>query len=130
MAKKKPVFNIDSYGTYDQWNRNSGDIPKIIKINHEVIMHPDVEFGLVLNIKGGKGIKLDFRVIHPKFNTPDGKLANDFVGDHFVNSNDWSFFLGDTVWEPYETKLGEWRFIISHEGKNIVDKTLHLIDER
>lgn len=128
MAKKKPSFKIESYGTYDRWDRNSGDIPKIIKIKNEVTIHPEVEFGLVLNIKGGKGSKLDFRVIHPEFNDPHGNPADDFVGHHYVNKNDWSFFLGDTVWEPYDTKLGEWRFIIKHDNKTIVDKTLTLIN--
>lgn len=127
MAKKKPTYNIESYGTYDQWNRDSGDIPKITKIDDRVIMHPDVEFGLVLSIKGGKGIKLDFRVIHPKFDDPQGNPAGDFVGEHYINSNDWKFFLGDTVWEPYVTKLGKWRFIIKHDKNIIVDKTLVLV---
>lgn len=127
MAKKKPIFKVDSYGTYDQWDRGSNDIPKIVKIDHKVKFHPDVEFGLVLSIKGAKGIRLDFRMIHPKFNGSDGKPAPDFVGDHYVNSNDWQFFLGDTVWEPYEDKLGNWRFIIEYEGKVIVDKTLTLV---
>ena len=126
MAKKKPTFKIESYGTYDQWNRNSGDIPKIVKINDEVILHPDVEFGIVLNIKGGKGIKLDFKVTHPKFNDPEGNPEGNFIGEHYVNGNDWQFFLGDTVWPPYETKLGPWRFIIKHEQRTVVDKTLTL----
>lgn len=126
MAKRKPSFKIESYGTYDQWNRDSSDIPKITKISETVIFHPEVEFGLVLSISKGKGTKLDFRVIHPKFNGSDGKPAADFVGEHYVNANTWQFFLGDTVWEPYEDKLGAWRFIIKAEGKVIVDKTLQL----
>lgn len=129
MAKKKPIFKVESYGTYDQWNRNSSDIPKIIKIENHVALHPEVEFGLVLSIKGGKGSKLDFRVIHPKFNDSRGNPAPDFVGEHYVNGNDWTFFLGDTVWEPYEDKAGAWRFIITHDNKTIVDKTLHIINE-
>lgn len=129
MAKKKPQFKIDSYGTYDQWNRDSDDIPKILKISNQVIFSTDVEFGLVLSIKGGKGVKLDFVVIHPKFNGSDGLPASDFVGDHYVNANTWHFFLGDTVWEPYEDKLGLWRFIIKYEEKIIIDKTLELIPE-
>lgn len=127
MAKRKPTFKIESYGTYDQWNRDSSDIPKITKIDETVIFHPDVEFGLVLSIKGGKGLKLNFRVEHPKFNGPDGKPAQDFLGEHYVNANTWQFFLGDTVWEPYGNKLGRWRFIIKCEGKVIVDKTLNLV---
>ena len=127
MAKKKPIFKIESYGTYDQWNRNSNDIPKIIKINETITLYPNVEFGLILSIKGGKGIKLDFRVIHPVFNDIEGNLADDFTGEHFVNSNDWKFFLGDTVWEPYENKKGLWQFIINYEGKAIAKKNITLV---
>lgn len=127
MAKRKPQFKIDSYGTYKKWDRDSGDIPKLLKIDKKVIFHPDVEFGLILDIKGGKGVKLDFRVIHPEFNDAEGKPANDFIGEHYINANTWKFFLGDTVWEPYEDKLGLWRFIINAEGKTVVDITLDII---
>ena len=127
MAKKKPVFKIESYGTYDQWNRNSNNIPKIIKINETVALHLDVEFGLILSIKGGKGIKLDFRVIHPEFNDPEGNPADDFIGEHFVNSNDWKFFLGDTVWKPYDNKKGIWQFIINYDGKTIAKKNITIV---
>lgn len=129
MAKKKPIFKIESYGTYDQWKRDASDIPKVIRINKEVILHPEVEFGLVLSIKGGKGTKLDFRVIHPQFNGSDGQPAPDFVGEHYVNANTWQFFLGDTVWTPYEDKLGAWRFMISADGKSVVDLTLELVQD-
>ena len=127
MAKKKPQFKIDSYGTYKEWDRNSGDIPKLVKIGNEVIFNPEVEFGLVLNIKAGKGIKLTFKVIHPNFKGSNGQPAADFLGEHYVNGNTWQFFLGDTVWEPYDDKCGIWRFIIYHEGKIIADKTLDII---
>lgn len=126
MAKRKPEFKIKSYGTYAEWNRDSDAIPKLIKIAEEVIFHPNVEFGLVLSIKGGKGLKLDFRVIHPKFNDANGDAATDFVGEHYVNANTWQFFLGDTVWEPYNDKLGLWRFIINAEGKVVADITLNI----
>lgn len=129
MAKKKPQFSIESYGIYKAWDRQSDDIPKLIKITDKVTFHPDVEFGLVLNIKGGKGIKLEFRVIHPEFNDSQGKPAGDFIGEHYVNANTWQFFLGDTVWEPYDDKLGLWRFIISFEGEIITDKTLEIIQK-
>jgi len=127
MAKRKPVFKVDSYGTYAPWDGQKGDVPKILKIGTKVLFHPEVEFGLVLNIKGGKGIKLDFRVIHPPFKGTDGKPAPDFVGEHYVNANTWQFFLGDTVWEPFEDKIGTWQFIISYEGQIIADKRLELI---
>lgn len=127
MAKRKPQFKLESYGTYKEWERNSGDIPKLVKIGEEVIFHPEVEFGIVLEVKTGKGIKLTFKVIHPNFKDSNGKPAPDFVGEHYVNGNTWQFFLGDTVWAPYDDKLGLWRFIIYHEGKIVADKTLNIV---
>ncbi len=129
MAKKKPQFDIDSFGIYKEWDRASSHIPKLVKITDKIPLHPDVEFGLVLNIKGGKGLKLTFRVIHPRFNDSKGNPADDFVGEHYINANTWQFFLGDTVWEPYNDKLGVWRFIISFDNKVVADKTLELIKE-
>ncbi|MDA3852985.1 MAG: DUF3859 domain-containing protein [Bacteroidales bacterium] len=129
MAKRKPQFKIDSYGTYKEWNRDSTAIPKLVKIAEKVIFHPDVEFGLVLDIKGGKGQKLVFRIIHPEFNDAEGNSATDFTGEHYVNANTWKFFLGDTVWEPYADKLGLWRFIIDAKGKTVVDISLNIVKE-
>lgn len=127
MAKRKPQFKIESYGTYKEWNRDSSAIPKLVKVTKKVIFHPDVEFGLVLDIKGGKGQQLDFRIIHPPFNDAEGNPMPDFIGEHYINANTWQFFLGDTVWEPYTDKLGLWRFIINAKEKTIVDITLDII---
>jgi len=38
--------------------------------------------------------------------------------------------LGDTVWEPIEDKIGDWRMTLSLAGKVIADKTFNLINEK
>jgi len=50
-----------------------------------------------------------------------------FEGNVYVKDNDWSFYLGDTVWEPIEDKIGDWRMTLSLAGKVIADKTFKLV---
>ncbi|MGL5771248.1 MAG: DUF3859 domain-containing protein [Bacteroidales bacterium] len=129
MAKKKIEFKIQNYGIYTQWERGSKDLPKIKKITTVIPAILDIEFGLVLQIKGGKGICLDFEIIHPSFiDLKTGAIAPSFIGQHFVNSNDWRFFIGDTLWEPIEDKIGEWEIIVWHDGKEIARKKFQIIE--
>ncbi len=37
-------------------------------------------------------------------------------------TNDWDFFLGDTIWEPVSDKIGLWRLITSIDGVTLEDK--------
>jgi hypothetical protein len=53
-----------------------------------------------------------------------------FEGNVYVKDNDWSFYLGDTVWEPIEDKIGNWRMTLSLAGKVIADKTFNLTNEQ
>jgi hypothetical protein len=45
-----------------------------------------------------------------------------FEGQVLIHSNDWDFFLGDTVWEPYNDKAGEWILITKLQNKEIARK--------
>ena len=123
MAKQKPIFKILSYGIHSQWDRQSKDLPKIIKFTTQVPARLDIEFGYCLNIKHARGLKLEFTIDHPPFiDLKTGKTAPPFKGELFVRSNDWDFFLGDTLWSPIEDKVGKWRLITKLDGKIIVDK--------
>ena len=46
-----------------------------------------------------------------------------FDGEEYIRSNDWDFYLGDTLWEPLENKVGDWRMTLELDGKIIADKT-------
>ncbi|MGL5317692.1 MAG: DUF3859 domain-containing protein [Bacteroidales bacterium] len=123
MAKKKIDIKIKSYGIYTQWDRSSKDLPKLRKVTTDIPAELDVEFGYILQIKGGKGTLLDFIIKHPPFmDLKTGQPAADFVGEHFVNSNDWMFFLGDTIWEPVEDKKGIWEIVVYMNGKEVANK--------
>ena len=47
----------------------------------------------------------------------------------YVRSNDWQFYLGDTVWEPVSDKLGPWRLVIELEGQKVADETFQLVED-
>ena len=130
MSKKKIDIELYSYGEYSRWDRNSRELPRIINITETIEAEIGTEFGYVLKIKKAKGKKLEFRIIHPPFNDENGQLMPDFTGEYFIGSNDYSFFLGDCIWEPLEDKLGDWRLITYYEGKVIADKTLRLVKKQ
>ncbi len=126
MAKKKFRYELYSYGIYSRWDRQTKDLPKLIEITDRIPIKDDIEFGYVLKITGAKGKKLHFRIDHPPFKDAKGQTAPPFKGEYFINSNTYEFFLGDTVWEPYEDKAGEWRLYTWLEGELIADKKLIL----
>ena len=76
MSKRKPEFRIYSYGEYTPWNRESRDIPKILDFSTEIDAAIGTEFGYVLQIKNGKGEKLEFKIDHPPFKNENGESAS------------------------------------------------------
>jgi hypothetical protein len=127
MAKKKPLVNMHSYGLYDGWNRESKELPGLIKITTEIPAALEVEFGYILRIQHARNGKITFRIEHPPFKDSRGETAPAFTGELYVKTNDFRFFLGDTVWAPVEDKRGDWRLITWLDGKQVADKTLQLV---
>jgi len=127
MAKKKPEVTLHSYGLYDAWDRDSKDLPCLIRITTEIEAALEVEFGYILRIRNARNGKVTFRMEHPPFKGDDGETAPPFEGELYVKTNDFRFFLGDTVWAPVEDKRGAWRLITWLDGKKVADKTLTLI---
>ncbi len=126
MAKRKITAEIYSYGIYSGWDRESKELPKIQKITNRIPITPDVEFGCIIILKGAKGKTIEFRIDHPPFKDSSGNRAAPFIGEYFINSNEYEFFLGDTVWKPYDDKAGTWELSTFIEGKRISYKKLLL----
>ncbi|MDG5800682.1 DUF3859 domain-containing protein [Marinilabiliaceae bacterium ANBcel2] len=126
MAKKRPKVELYSYGIYEPWERDSKKIPSLKEITTKIPIVKNIEFGYVIKIKKGKGSKIDFIINHPPFIDKSGEIAPPFSGREYVNSNDWEFFLGDTVWEPYEDKIGTWELITWLNDKEIARKNFTL----
>ncbi|SMO44085.1 protein of unknown function [Saccharicrinis carchari] len=124
MAKNKIQSELYSYGIYSQWNRDSKELPKLKKITTEIPLQLGIEFGYVIKIKGAKGKRIQFEIDHPPFPDENGKTTPPFTGELFVKSNDYEFFLGDTIWEPIEDKKGEWKLSTWIDGKVLYQKSL------
>lgn len=127
MAKKKFQVKMDSFGLYTPWDRASKQLPQIREFTTTVPACVDVEFGYILNIKSGKGKKLSFIIDHPPFPDESGKVSPPFKGELYVRSNDYNFFLGDTIWLPVEDKVGKWRIVCYCDGAIISDKTFDIV---
>jgi len=118
-----------SWGLYTAWDREDKALPQIKDFTEEITATPGVEFGYILQIKKARGKQIQFTIEHPPFLDEEGHLTPAFTGDVYVRSNEWQFFLGDTVWEPVADKCGAWRLIIALDGENIADKTFTIVAE-
>ena len=128
MAKRKPQFRIRSYGIYQHWDADEKPLPKIAEFTQTVPAEIDIEFGLVVNIKGAKNKELFYCIDHPGILDADGERRDPFDGSVYVKSNDWDFYLGDTIWAPIGDKLGPWRMTIELDDETIADKTFQVIE--
>ena len=126
MAKRKPEILIKSFGIYTKWDADSKDLPRIAEFTLRVFAELDVEFGFVVNIKGAKNAPLDYCIYHPDIPDANGDIRPPFDGTVFVKTNDWDFYLGDTIWAPVDNKLGMWRMTLELAGTLIADKTFEL----
>jgi hypothetical protein len=126
MARRKPQVTMHSHGQYDGWDRDSKNLPNLVRITTEIEATLDVEFGYILRIRNARNAKITFRIEHPPFKGDNGEVAPPFDGELYVKTNDFRFFLGDTVWAPVEDKRGEWRLITWLDGVNVAEKTFVL----
>ncbi len=126
MAKKKIDSELYSYGIYSNWDRNSKELPKLKKITTEIPLQLDIEFGYVVKIKGAKGKRIQFEIDHPPFPDKNGRPTPPFTGEYFVKSNDYEFFLGDTIWLPLHNKKGEWKLTTWLDDKILFQKSLYV----
>ena len=126
MAKRKPEIRLKSYGIYTKWDSDAKELPRIQEFTTRVEAIVDVEFGFVVNIKGAKNSELDFCIDHPGILDAEGNRRQPFDGTVFVRTNDWDFYLGDTIWEPIQDKLGKWKMTLELKGEIIAEKSFEL----
>jgi len=144
MPKQKPEIKIESCGLYTPIEKEGKELPKLVRFTEEIPCELGVEFGYILHIRKGRGMKLTFQIDHPSFFRDacpadlsrrssakaeglGGEIDPPFTGEEYVRSNDWKFFLGDTTWEPIEDKAGPWRIRSWLNGDIIADRTLTLV---
>lgn len=129
MAKNKPLISMQSIGIYTHWDSSSKELPQIQTFTTKIPAKLDIEFGYIINIKKAKGEKVHFCIHHPEIPDDDGVPMAPFEGMHYINNNDWYFYLGDTLWQPISNKTGNWRMTIELNSKIIADKTFSVFEE-
>ncbi len=126
MAKPKPESKLVSYGIYTKWDAKSKALPELQRFTLEVPLELDVEFGMVVNIRKARGKQIHCCIAHPDIPGEDGKVMPPFKDTLYVRSNNWDFFLGDTIWAPIDTKRGAWTLSIELDDKVIAKKTFQV----
>lgn len=116
-----------TYGIHTQWQSDSKELPRLVEATTEIPAIVDIEFGFVVKILGAKNRQIDFCIDHPGIRDADGRRRAPFDGSVFVKQNEWDFYLGDTIWEPIDDKLGDWRMWIEIDGKTLAEKTFRVI---
>ena len=125
--KNLPEVEIISYGRFTRWNSDDRELPELQELTNRIKAEIDVEFGMIIEIRQGKGRYLEYWIHHPPFKDINGIVVPSFEGEYQVKSNPFRFFLGDTIWEPVEDKRGTWEFIILIDKQTVARKKLELI---
>ena len=127
MAKRKPEIRMHTYGIYTAWDADSKDLPRFKSATTRIPAKIGIEFGFVVEIRNCKNEQLYYCIDHPGILDASGKRRRPFDGTVYVKTNDWKFFLGDTVWEPVNDKIGDWRLSVELGGEIVAEKTFELL---
>lgn len=122
MAKAKPIFTLESFGIYEPWGKVTKALPKIQQQTTTIPACIDIEFGLSIRVLKGKGLVLRWRIDHPDISDKKGRVMAPFEGEEYIRTNDWQFYLGDTLWAPLEDKTGDWLMSIHYEQQVVTTK--------
>lgn len=116
-----------SHGIYTPFNRESDELPRIVKFTTTIPARVGIEFGYILEIRKARGSLITFRIDHPPFLDATGQVSPPFEGRQYVRAPEWRFFLGDTVWAPSEDKVGDWVLTTWLDGEKVAEKAFQLV---
>jgi len=128
MGTRKFEIKMRSYGIYQKWDADAKELPRIVKFTTEIPAEIDIEFGFIVNIKRAKNKELYYCIDHPGILDAEGNRRDPFDGTVYVKTNDWQFYLGDTIWLPIDDKLGDWRMWIELDGDVVAEKTFEVFE--
>ena len=126
MVRRKIEVRMRTYGIYTKWDADSKDLPQICKVTTRVPAEINIEFGFVVHVKGAKNEELDYCIEHPGILDTAGRKRDPFDGSVYVKTNEWDFYLGDTIWDPIDDKLGRWHMWIKLKGTIVAEKTFEV----
>lgn len=126
MASRQLQVKIRTFGIYTKWDADSKALPKLVEVTEAVPAEVDIEFGFVARIRGAKNKRLFYCIDHPGIRDSEGQVRPPFDGFVYVKTNDWDFYLGDTIWEPIEDKVGHWHMWVEIDGIREVEKTFEV----
>lgn len=128
MARKRPVIQEVGYGLYERFKAEGKGLPKLREFTTAVPAAVGQEFGFIIKIKHGRGLRIDFEIDHPGIPHADtGEVMEPFRGAVYVRDSDFDFFLGDALWEPIEQMLGEWTLSTKLDGKVVNRRTFEVV---
>ena len=117
-----------SFGIYSQWNEDSKELPRIQEFTTDIPAVVDIEFGFIVTFTGAKNQELEYCIDHPGIRNANGDKRPPFTGSVYVKTNEWDFFLGDTIWDPIDDKLGNWHLWIRIDGLVVAEKVFRVFD--
>ncbi len=131
MSKLKFDVSVIYSGIFTKWDVESNALPRLLKSTVHIPAEIDIEFGFIAHIKKAKNQKLRYCIYHPDVPDENDIIRPPFDGELYVESNDWKFFIGDTIWAPLHNKVGNWRMTLELKGRVIAEKTfkIHLPDD-
>ena len=128
-ARKQLRLTVRSYGLYEAWTSGQKHLPILQQFTNLIPATIGIEFGMIVNIQHGRGHKLDWKMEHPPFvNQQTGRVEPAFHGQEHIPNNNYDFFLGDTVWQPWQDKCGPWTLTISHRKQQLAQHSFLLVD--
>ena len=123
MRKNTPIFTLKHYGIYQTWENKGRNLPKIQTVCTHVPATIDIEFGITIGVFNGKGKRIDWCIDHPQITDKKGRKMAPFTGCEFIKTNDWDFYLGDTIWAPEQDKVGDWHIYIEYNDEIVIEQT-------
>ena len=132
MSKKNRRVNVEliSYGLYAKWSNSCDELPRFLKYSDKIPARIEAEFGFTLLITNGKGKNVDYIVKHPKISDENGNIEPPFLGSVPIRKSPFTVYLGETLWEPLEEKIGTWEIIAKIDGQVMAKKKFLIIDDK
>lgn len=127
MPRRSPDIKLISRGLYTAFKRDSNKLPRLIEATRIVPASLDSEFGCIIEVRGGRGLILPFTIEHPTFTDEQGQTVPTFEGEFFIDANEYRMFVGDTLWEPLENKVGRWTIRVFHEEQAVIHEWFDVV---